>query len=335
VVDKGMGAKMKKTLVYILAIVFSLPCTALDLLKGISLYGLGWEPGSFTTVGYDYGSLYFIRTVKNKDYREERRLSDLQLNNDGFYTIAIFSQASIVLAGGNYFFICDPADPRYNMYRLDKDYAKFYKEHVFPHDFSYQYAVNGEKYRSIKSIKVPDVLVEDQGGMIVSYSTDDILKYYARQLDGQIVCNPDAKPWATSKDPIGMTIDVEFGAVQSISGGLLDNRSDHIVILNGYANPLKRYLYKANRRIKTLKIESLDAAPADAFSIVCNFKDEVAFKRISFPSMMPKVRLTILDFYEGDKYQDFCIQMIGTDFDLDGGELSFYQFKNSSTLWKQ
>jgi hypothetical protein len=288
---------------------------SLEFDEAFCIPDLGWDP-FFTIAGLYRDEFLFARTINGIEYYEIKHLNELKINRDGFYTIKIFDDDCVVLGGGNYFFIHDLTDNRYSMYRIDKDYEKF----QIDNDSDEEHLVPGARTKRIEKIIVNDVLVENTSKGRIVYTVDDMLKYYSRMLDGHIVCNPDAKPWATNKDPRGMTIDVEFRIPKSEY-----TRQNHIVILNGYANPLKRNLYKENRRIKKLQIESLDKDRP--FSLIVSFDDEVMFKRIAFPENVNKVRLTILDYYEGSKYKDFCIQYIGTDFDLDYGSPFYFDYK--------
>jgi hypothetical protein len=317
---------------FISLLYFTTSLFSIEWTENFSIIGLGWDLPDYTVFGKNGDELLFGRSFNNKEYKEIKHVSDIQLNKDGFYTIPIFGNESVVMWGGNYFFFHDLKEPRYSMYRPDMDYQAFDKLYTHFVDPKTNHGI-GARYESIKCITVPDVLTETTGGVKNVYSTVDMKRYYARKLDAHVVCNPDAKPWATRKNPVNMPIEVEFGAVISLNNGLLLNKSDHIVILNGYVNPLKRNLYKANRRIKKLLVESLDSAAE--FSINVQFEDDVRFRRISFPKTVSKIKLTILDYYEGDKYKDLCVQLIGTDFDLNDGFEFYSRYKRESIPWKE
>jgi hypothetical protein len=317
---------MRKLFVFIFLLFINI-CYSQQGDINFSIIGLGWELPYFTHVGKIDDNIYLWRKIDNHDYLQVKKVEDCVLQNDGFYVMSIFGNQTVVLWGGNYFFIHDLTDYQYSMYRKDKDYQAFFNANTNYNEPDY--GLSGQRLRNLSSIIVPDVLRENK----IIYSTHDMLQYYARMLDSTVVCNPDAKPWATSKDPIGMSIEVQFDTVYSVFSGMLKNESDHIVILNGYVNPLKRYLYKANRRIKTLKIESMDKTRP--FSIKVLFPDYAMFHRIQFPVSVSKVKLTILDFYEGERYKDLCIQMIGSDFDMDSGTGNIPERIKRSWLWTE
>ena len=87
----------------------------------------------------------------------------------------------------------------------------------------------------------------------------------------------------------------------------LTEQKNKIVILNGYVHSGKRHLYKANRRLKTVKVTS----PESNFEVFENIEDVVHFHEISLPVAVSTVDIEILDYYEGEKYNDLCVQMFG------------------------
>lgn len=98
---------------------------------------------------------------------------------------------------------------------------------------------------------------------------------------------------------IGEYLDIEF-----------TEPKDNIVVLNGYVDLEKRYLYKANNRVKTAVIKSLDEN--NPFEIEYEFEDYVHFSEINFPCEVNKVRFTIKEVYKGEKWNDTCITAIIT-----------------------
>lgn len=80
--------------------------------------------------------------------------------------------------------------------------------------------------------------------------------------------------------------------------------------MNGFVDFDKRYLYKANNRVKKAVITSLDKdAP---FEIEYDFEDYVHFSEINFPKAVNKVRFTIKEIYKGEKWDDTCITAVIT-----------------------
>lgn len=115
-------------------------------------------------------------------------------------------------------------------------------------------------------------------------------------------------PWVPGKENtpsgIGEYLDIEF-----------DEKEDNLVILNGYVDPFKHYLYKANNRVKTAVIKSLDEK--NPFEIEYKFEDYVHFSEINFPCEVNKVRFTIKEVYKGERWDDTCITAVITRWALD------------------
>lgn len=110
-------------------------------------------------------------------------------------------------------------------------------------------------------------------------------------------------PWVPGKERnpsgIGEYLEIEF-----------TKPKDNIVILNGFVDLKKHYLYKANNRVKKAVITSLDKG--NPFEIEYEFEDYVNFSEINFPCAVNKVRFTIKEVYKGEKWDDTCIQAVIT-----------------------
>lgn len=304
---------------------------ALEWPVNFCAYGLGMdEKFQYSTSVWKNGeSLVLFRRIDHKEYYQDMTLNDLKLNTDVFYEIEAFGSRLVAIFGSRYFFFHDVLHPEYSMFNVSKNYDGFYKENVTL--FDYESGSIGRRLKSIVDILVPDVLEETGRNGLIRYDPSDMERYYARGADGWVLANPNGKPWATSKDPIGMTVDIEFDEVLGLdSGRMIKGGSNYFIILNGYANPLKRNLYKENRRIKTLRVESLDDQAT--FSIKHELEDVVRFQVVKFPQTVKKIRITILDYYEGSKYKDLCVQAFLTEYDMwvPSGE----SFLKRAKLWK-
>lgn len=110
-------------------------------------------------------------------------------------------------------------------------------------------------------------------------------------------------PWVPGKDRnasgIGEYLEIEFSTPKN-----------NLVVLNGYVDLEKRYLYKANNRVKKATITSLDKD--NPFTVEYEFEDYVHFSEINFPCAVNKVRFTIDEVYKGEKWDDTCIQAVIT-----------------------
>lgn len=238
-----------------------------------------------------------------------KNFSDMELKNNGWYTCKFNGHNIDCIYGSNYFVIY--SDEFVNGQNIDSfprvndfyDYVSknYPSETHYGNDYFFSI-----RLKRIESIVVPDVLVETIGGKTVKYDTYDMQRYYAIENEiGLAEFNGNARPWATSMDPIGL--EVQMNMAEPV---------DKIVILNGYVNPFKQHLYKANRRIKTAVVTSDEAD----FSLVVNFEDSVHFEQINLPVEVKTVNIKITDYYEGDKYTDLCVQCFGLPYE--GGNLS-------------
>ena len=211
-----------------------------------------------------------------------------------------------VIFGGNYFTYHDPQDPNSSVYNADEQFYEEAKKRLTGRAIKggIDYSVFcGMRTRQISSIKVPDVLEENLGGKKIVYDTADMQEYYILGAEGEVYFNTHAKPWATSKNPVGMQVEMKF-----------NSRQHQIVILNGYVNPLKRHLYKENRRIKRIRVSGKSESKGN-FSFEEEIEDVVHFHQIDIPARTSEVEIEILEFYEGEKYQDLCVQMFGIPYE--------------------
>ncbi len=83
------------------------------------------------------------------------------------------------------------------------------------------------------------------------------------------------------------------------------------LVLNGYVDPYKHYLYKANNRVKVAAIKSLDSG--EPFEIEYKFEDNVCFSKIELPRKTDKIQFTIKEVYPGEKWKDTCITAVITN----------------------
>jgi hypothetical protein len=289
--------------------------------------GMDYEFRYSTSVWKNGERLTLFRRIGGKEYYQDLRLNDLELQPDGFYELKAFGSTLVSMFGARYFFFHDVTHPEYSVFTTVVDYDSYYDNNrlVFMNT-----DILGRRSIGISKIQVPNVLEEAGRGGRVRYDTTDMERYYARGLDGWVIANPYGKPWATRKNPVGMSIDITFNRVISQNKGYIEKGSNYLIVLNGYANPLKRHLYKENRRIKKLRVESLD--PGISFSVEQELEDVVRFHLIKFPTVAENIRVTILEYYEGTKYKDLCVQAFLTDYDL--WLISGESFLSRARPWK-
>lgn len=231
---------------------------------------------------------------------------DIKIAKDGWHELEVMGRKLTLIFGGNYFTYYDPQEPNGSVYNADEHLYEEAKERLT--GFSIKGGMNYNKFcgmrtRVVSSIEVPDVLEENLGGKKIVYDTADMQEYYILGSEGQVYFNTHAKPWATGKNPVGMKVVMNFHTPRQ-----------QIIILNGYVNPLKRHLYKENRRIKRIRVSGMSGAKG-SFSFEEEIEDVVHFHSIDIPPKVKRVEIEILEYYEGEKYQDFCVQMFGIPFE--------------------
>lgn len=212
-------------------------------------------------------------------------------DKDGWYSFKLQNNEIYLIFGSNYFIFYNQTNPELCSFAYSEIYKKEYDDII-----NNVYQEYYERKKIIEKIQVPDFLKETINGKTIEYRGNNMEDYYVNLFDSpDSIFNPNLIPWATSKNPIGMKIFVTFKEPQN-----------SIVILNGFVNPEKRYLYKANRRLRTIKVVSQESN----FSFEKQFDDTVHFEEISFPKFVNEIEIEILDFYEGEKYKDLCVQSI-------------------------
>ncbi|ULQ59128.1 hypothetical protein K7I13_11535 [Brucepastera parasyntrophica] len=83
----------------------------------------------------------------------------------------------------------------------------------------------------------------------------------------------------------------------------------NLIIANGFIVPDKSYLYEQNCRAKTIKISYGDTEYIHILEDTPNFQ-VVSLPRAFIPNEKNKVKLEILDWYGGTKYDDIVISAI-------------------------
>jgi hypothetical protein len=218
-------------------------------------------------------------------------ISDLILTGEGWYTGKVMNWQFIALKGGNYFEFFD----------VDiKENSEFYFTlSVFkPH-------LEGNEHDKIddfgiQSIEASSSFSEIVNGKTVIYAADKIDQiFFGDHLGISKYWNATHLPWVEGEDGpgIGVTLDVIF-----------IEPSDHMLVLNGFVDPQRRHLFKANNRVKRALIRSLDADVS--FSFEYTFSDTVEFSYIPFPEAVKNVQLEILEVYPGERWNDTAISAI-------------------------
>lgn len=248
----------------------------------------GYSLGDVGHVLFQNGTITLFFFSSNELQWFEMDLADLRLNDEGWYEAHIMGKSFLVLKGGNFFRIFNrdlderPFDFWVGSPRLEGN------EYDTMYDFG------------IQSIHASSVYSEVIGGESVTYSAEGINEFLFRDYLGiSRYWNADHLPWVEGEDGpgIGVTLDVTFA-----------EPSDHMLVLNGFVDPLRRHLFRENNRVKRALIRSLDAGTP--FSFEYEFTDAVEFSHFQFPQPVSAVQLEILDVYPGDRWDDTAISAI-------------------------
>ncbi len=228
----------------------------------------------------------------------------LTSDSDGFIRTTFFGGKQIMMYGGNWVIFSSKTKPR-NV------------NHYFPHLDNTESFSKGwiYSYSGVKNVTSKSFLSEKINYKVVKYNTDDLNRnlIFDSMISFLSRWNNHKVPWVEGEDGpgIGVTLDIEF-----------EEESDHLLVINGYVDFEKTYLYKANNRVKDAVIRSLD--PGNKFEIDIHFDDVVRFHEFRFPAKSKKVQFEIRSVYKGEKWDDTAI----TGFQLRNPENMYDRWKD-------
>ena len=156
----------------------------------------------------------------------------------------------------------------------------------------------------VKSVKMSaPFLTETVKGQRVVYD-DDILRFRwfsngLHWLRGGLVNDSTPMVEGAEGNGKGVVLDIDFHIP-----------SDNLVVLNGFVDTDRPHLYKMNARMKTVRVQG------DGFDFEYTFKDYVHFAQIDFPKQVTKVKLTVTDVYDGEKWEDMAISGLWVNPDI-------------------
>ena len=285
---------MKKILFIIIFNILLINIYAFDIEKDLYFWGINVHQAL-----EKHGN---IIAFYRKGFYDTKDLKDLTVNENGWYESSVFGNKHAVIYGGDFFIYYDYKNPELSFYdpNADKNKKKWSIEETVNNKIFYC----GDRRKLVKKITVPDALKETINGKEIIYNTFDMEHFFVHLSDEYITFFKDSNPWATSKEPVGLEITVDYYEPYQF-----------LTILNGYVNPTNQSLYKKNRRLKTIKIINNDSK-SEPFELVVNFEDTVHFEEIKFPCTTSSVKIKIMDYYEGSKYKDLCVQYIGSKMNL-------------------
>ncbi len=225
---------------------------------------------------------------------QEFRKEDLEYGRDGYARLSLFDRKLNVILGGNHLFLEVPSYPAMSMYvpEVEKPGG--------------QYGRTVYNFR-VRNVVPSSIFQETLNGVTIVYNADGVMNRFMEDSMGiELLWNHHSRPWVEGAEGagIGETLDIEFSEAM-----------DHMLILNGFVDPGRKYLFKANSRVKKARIRSLD--PAVDFSFEYEFEDKVQFSYIPFPKRSGRVQFEILEAYPGERWQDTSISGVLTNHQWD------------------
>lgn len=226
---------------------------------------------------------------------------NLIYDTDGFAHLDIIDSDMIVIVGGNHFYY--ESGSRFNIKMYDKAQSKPGFDGIKTYEFN------------IQSVIASSILTEEINNTLFEYNTDHIMNRFMRDSMGiERFWNHYALPWVEGVEGTGIGEKLEVKFIKT---------SNHIIILNGFVDPARKYLYKQNSRIKKLRVTSNDSN--NKFESEYEFEDVVKFSYIPFPVETNSVKLEILETYLGSKWQDTSISGVLTNHTWTLDELEDYR----------
>lgn len=139
-----------------------------------------------------------------------------------------------------------------------------------------------------------------------SYLTEGDIKYDGRNFIDR--ANNLLRPWVEgiSGDGVEEWIEITVDNSNSIYNSYISS----LLLANGYVDFDKPYLYLANNRIKQLRIQCID----EGLDFIIELEDTSQLQEVKLPRNVygkkPVFRLSILEVYKGEKWDDTCLNFI-------------------------
>ena len=251
-----------------------------------------------------------IKDWFNHDAIVKLYFNDIKTDDYGFRYF-LFDRQKVLIIGGSIFFCTfgysDASKQTYPfgamMYeKAPKDFNKFLRQ-ILRFIPDAKESTNYIPLFSIAKIKTSSYYTEVlKNGTKISYEAQYLnMIFHFCDIDTThfLLRNPWVPGKKSNPAGIGESLTIEFAEPK-----------DNIVVLNGYVDLEKRYLYKANNRVKTAVVTALDES--NPFEFEYRFEDFVHFAEIDFPAKVSKVSFTIKDVYNGEKWNDTCVTAVIT-----------------------
>lgn len=244
---------------------------------------LGEEDES--VIFFNDSEIYFMLPYEKKMMKLDRKL--LAYDKDGFLKLTFNGRQALIIDGQG-------MKQLFTNFRTDgkNKYDRYADSEESTGEYSPFHSYN------VKSISASSSLKEKQYGQDIVYAPINLF----RAFEVGCRCHPywwnDAHiPWVEGAKGNGIneTISIEF-----------NNPVYGFSILNGYVDVQNMKLFKENSRVKKLKVEDL----TNKLEYTMNFEDKVYFNYLELSKPSNSIKLTILEVYEGTKYQDTCISAL-------------------------
>ncbi len=244
---------------------------------------LGEEDES--VIFFNDSEIYFMLPYEKKMMKLDRKL--LTYDKDGFLKLTFNGRQALIIDGQG-------MKQLFTNFRTDgkNNYDRYANSDESTGEYSPFHSYN------VRSISASSSLKETQYGQDIVYAPINLF----RAFELGCRCHPywwnNAHiPWVEGAKGNGIneTISIEFNnPVYSFS------------ILNGYADVQNMKLFKENGRVKKLKVED----QTNKLEYTMTFEDKVYFNYLELSKPSNSIKLTILEVYEGTKYQDTCISAL-------------------------
>ena len=234
---------------------------------------------------FNDSEIYFMLPYEKKMMKLDRKL--LAYDKDGFLKLTFNERQALIIDGQG-------MKQLFRNFRTDgkNKYDRYANSEESTGEYSPFHSYN------VKSISASSSFKEKQYGQDIVYAPINLF----RAFEVGCRCHPywwnNAHiPWVEGAKGNGIseTISIEF-----------NNPVYGFSILNGYADVQNMKLFKENSRVKKLKVEDL----TNKLEYTMSFEDKVYFNYIELSKPSNSIKLTILEVYEGTKYQDTCISAL-------------------------
>jgi hypothetical protein len=223
-----------------------------------------------------------INGAGSQFYIDTQEFNSLRINSENYIISHFFGTDQIIIYGGGWIFFKSEIH-RLNCYNPTLSTLNLIQNGINEYDDFLIESVSSNSWLKEGNVQYhPD-------GLLHTFTIDT--HFYSFNT-----WNHELIPWAEGEDGsgIGVTLDITY-----------KEPTDHLLVINGYVDFGKMYLYKANNRVKDAIFRSQD--PENPFEITHTFEDVVNIHEVDFPEPVKKVQMEIVSVYPGEKWDDTVI----------------------------